>query len=70
MEENDSKIVAVHTTEIAELKRQLAEVYKEVAVLKAILQKYHGFVGGIIFVVSGVWLFLTQAKDVLAWLRH
>lgn len=61
--------IAVHTAEIRELREQLEKVQADVVSLKATLQKYHGFIGGVIFIVSGIWLFLTQAKDIVTWFR-
>lgn len=68
-DKENSQLVAFHSAEIKELQDDIKELQADVAALKATLQNYHGFVGGVIFIISGLWLFITNAKDIVTWFR-
>lgn len=45
------------------------EITDRLTAIEGTLKRYQGFVGGVVFIVSIFWLLLTQAKDLIAWLR-
>lgn len=45
---------------------KIEELEKRISALENALAKYRGFVGGIIFVVSGLWTFISFVAPYLA----